>query len=79
MVIEAPVNTKDLAIVTGLAQMVQNLMMAIAPAFVTNLFAFSIESRILGGDLVYVVMLGLGVVGALHSLTLRKPDHTGDS
>lgn len=51
--------------------MVQNLMMAVAPAFVTNLFALSIGKQLLGGRLVYVVMLCLSVLGALHSMMLK--------
>lgn len=53
--------------------MVLNLTMALAPVSVTSLFAFSIESQILGGNLVYVVMLVLSMVGAVHSLALREP------
>ena len=59
--------------------MVLNFTMALAPVSVTSLFAFSIESQILGGNLVYVVMLVLSVVGAVHSLALREPksaEHT---
>lgn len=75
MVIEAPVKSEDLAIVNGLAQMVQSLMFAVAPAFATNLFAFTIENHILGGNLMYVMMLCLAVVAMAHSFTLREPDH----
>ena len=39
----------------------------------TSLFAFSIERHILGGNLIYVVILAIGVLGALHGLVLKDP------
>ncbi|KAH8111331.1 MFS general substrate transporter [Phellopilus nigrolimitatus] len=73
VVIEAPPSPEALAVVNGLAQMVQTFTMAIAPAFVTSLFAFSVNNHVIGGNLVYVVMLAMSCVGALHCLTLREP------
>lgn len=52
--------------------MVQTLTMALAPAIVTNLFAFSIERQILDGNLTYVILMTLGCIGVLHCLTLKQ-------
>ena len=52
------------------------LPLAIAPAFITSAFAFSIEhEEILHGNLVYVIQLVIGLGGALHSLTLKEATH----
>ncbi|KAI5122012.1 hypothetical protein M0805_008004 [Coniferiporia weirii] len=72
VVIEAAPNAESLAVVNGLAQMVQTFTMALAPAFVTNLFAYSVESQILGGNLIYAVMLAMACLGALHALTIKE-------
>lgn len=52
------------------------LTMALAPAFVTSLFAFSIKNKeILHGNLIWVVLLAISVAGAIHSLTLKEATH----
>lgn len=56
----------------GVAQTVQALMMAIAPALVTSLFAFSIQSPILAGNIVYAVLLVITIAGAVHSFSLSE-------
>ncbi len=55
--------------------MVSSLCLAIAPAFITSLFAFSIKSQVANGSLVWFVMLAIASVGTLHSLTLKEPSH----
>jgi len=47
----------------GLQQTLASTGRAISPAFVSSLFAISIEKRLLGGNLVWVVMIALGFVG----------------
>lgn len=54
--------------------MVTSLCMAIAPAFITSMFAFSIKSQILQGNLVWVVMFVVAATGFVHSLTLSEPE-----
>lgn len=56
----------------GVAQTFQALMMAIAPALVTSLFAFSIQSPILAGNIVYAILLIITVAGAVHSFSLSE-------
>ena len=56
----------------GLAQTMQALMMAISPALVTSLFAFSIQSQIFGGNLVYLVLLLIGVIGVVQAFSLKE-------
>ena len=49
--------------------------MAVAPAFITSLFAFSISSDIAGGNLVWISMFAIASFAAIHSLTLKEPVH----
>ena len=56
----------------GLAQTMQALMMAISPVLVTSLFAFSIQSQIFGGYLVYLVLLLIGVIGVVQAFSLKE-------
>ena len=54
--------------------MATTLPLAFAPAFITSLFAFSLKhEQYLNGNLVYVVMLVVGVLGALNCLTIKEP------
>lgn len=46
---------------------------ALVPTCITSLFAFSVDHHVLGGNLVYVVMISLGVLAALQALTLKDP------
>lgn len=55
--------------------MVTSLGFAIAPAFVTSLFAFSIRIEFGHGILVWIVMLFITTLGAMHSLVLKEPEH----
>lgn len=71
--------TLTIVICKGIAQTVQALMMAIAPALVTSLFAFSIQSTFLGGNIVYAVLLAITIAGAIHSFSIsEKTDHHDD-
>ncbi|EJD05642.1 MFS general substrate transporter [Fomitiporia mediterranea MF3/22] len=79
VVIEAASTPEALARVNGLAQMVQTFTMAIAPATITTLFAYSIKNRIIGGNLTYIAMLVLACAGSFHSLTLREPTKVAGS
>lgn len=75
LVIDVSPSSAHLATVNGFAQMVQNLMMAVAPAAVTSLFALSIANQwLMGGRMVYVVMFGLSVVGAVVSWGVGERD-----
>ena len=46
----------------GLSQMAIVLPQAIAPASVTSLFAASIKSHIMGGNIIYVVLFAFSVL-----------------
>ncbi|EJC98141.1 MFS general substrate transporter [Fomitiporia mediterranea MF3/22] len=69
-------SVEALSVVHSVGQMAFTLPLAIAPAFITSVFAFSIEhEEILHGNLVYVIQLVIGLGGALHSLTLKEATH----
>ncbi|EJC98142.1 MFS general substrate transporter [Fomitiporia mediterranea MF3/22] len=65
-----------LSVLNGAGTMATTLPLAFAPAFVTTMFAFSIKHEaILHGNLIYVILLPIGLVGAVHSLTLKEVTH----
>jgi len=74
---DAAPSAEAIASVIGLSQMATNFPLALAPAFTTSLFAYSIKSDVLGlgGHLIWIVMFSIGLCGFLHSLTLREPTH----
>lgn len=53
----------------------QSLGQALAPAFVTTLFAYSIQSRILGGNLAYSILFLINTFGAFQSFRLKEVEH----
>ncbi|KZO92170.1 MFS general substrate transporter [Calocera viscosa TUFC12733] len=55
----------------GMCQMVTSSARAVAPWFVSSLFAYTVETRALGGQLVWAVMLGATVVAVGQSLRVR--------
>ncbi|CAE6466361.1 unnamed protein product [Rhizoctonia solani] len=51
--------------VNGLAQMVASASRAVGPAMATSLFAFSVKSNILGGNLVWLVFSLVALMGVM--------------
>ncbi|KAI5122775.1 hypothetical protein M0805_000119 [Coniferiporia weirii] len=69
-------SVEALSVINGIGQMAATLPMALAPAFVTSLFAFSLKhEEILRGNLTWAVLLAIGVVGTVHSLTIKEATH----
>ncbi|KAG8730174.1 hypothetical protein FRC12_020432 [Ceratobasidium sp. 428] len=54
-----------LGTVNGLAQMVASASRAVGPAVATSLFAYSIKNNVLGGNLVWVVLVLLALSGVV--------------
>jgi len=48
---------------------------SIAPAIATSSFSLSIQSEILGGNLIWAVMFAVGTAGFAHSTTLNPRDY----
>ncbi|KLO14164.1 MFS general substrate transporter [Schizopora paradoxa] len=65
----------SLGTANGLSQFAQCLARAIAPAFVSSLFATSVDYKICGGHFWMVLMLFISVFSCLHALTV--PEDTG--
>lgn len=53
--------------------MILSIGYAVVPTCITTLFAYSVDHHVLGGNLVYVVMVFLALLGALQALTLKDP------
>jgi len=60
---DAAPSKQALGAMYGLAQSFSSIARAISPAFVSSLFAWSIEKKFLGGNLVWVVMIALACLG----------------
>jgi len=56
----------------GLAQMVSSGMRCLGPNFASSIFSISLETRLGGGHLVEIIMLGIVLVGISCSLKLPK-------
>lgn len=66
----APSN-EVLGTVFGLSQLVGCVSRAIAPAFISSLFAFSKEHSIWGGNFVWAIMVAFSLLGVRMSFTVR--------
>ncbi|KAH7344910.1 MFS general substrate transporter [Rhizoctonia solani] len=75
LVNNAAPSAEALSLTNGIAQMTLVLPQAVSPALGNTLFAASIHQNILGGYLVWVVMLAMTAVGWFHSLSLTNPTH----
>jgi len=64
-----------LAAINGVIQLSIVLPQAIAPAFATSLFAYSIKNDIAGGNLVWIIFFVLTCTASVHSLFLREPTY----
>jgi hypothetical protein len=54
----------------GMAQVVASSMRAVAPTVATSLFSISLQQNLLGGDMVYVILLAIVFTGIRLSLLL---------
>ncbi|KZT54511.1 MFS general substrate transporter [Calocera cornea HHB12733] len=63
----------------GMCQMVTSSARAVAPWFVSSLFAYTIETRTLGGQLVWAVMVVASFVAVWQSLRKRETPGTSIS
>ncbi|KAI6099653.1 major facilitator superfamily domain-containing protein [Pisolithus sp. B1] len=75
-VTRASPNKHSLGTMNGLSQTTTSIARAMGPATFTSMFAFSKESNLLGGNLVYVVLLILSCL--LVSLSRRLPELSRD-
>lgn len=58
--------------VNGIVQMAGCTMRTIAPTAASSLFSISLERQLLGGNLVYVVLFAIVLLGIKCSLTLPE-------
>jgi hypothetical protein len=65
-------NKRSLGATNGIAQMMVSIQRTIGPATAASLFAFSLDNNILGGNLVYLVMLAIVCVGLSVAVQLPK-------
>ncbi|KAF8267053.1 major facilitator superfamily domain-containing protein [Lactarius quietus] len=65
-------NKRSLGATNGIAQMMLSMQRTVGPAAAASLFAFSLEKNILGGNFVYVVLLGIVLAGLGVAVQLPK-------
>ncbi|KAI9452891.1 MFS general substrate transporter [Lactarius psammicola] len=65
-------NKRSLGATNGIAQMMVSIQRSVGPAAAASLFAFSLDKNILGGNFVYVVVLGIVWVGLGVAMKLPK-------
>ncbi|KAI0290680.1 MFS general substrate transporter [Russula brevipes] len=65
-------NKRSLGATNGLAQTVVSIQRTVGPAAATSLFAFSLESNVLGGNFAYAVLFLLVIVGLFASVHLPR-------
>ncbi|KAF7986457.1 hypothetical protein HWV62_31231 [Athelia sp. TMB] len=65
-----------LGALNGLAQTVASLMRAVAPSTASSLFSASLERTIISGDLVYIVLLVITILGVGASTYIPKPTNS---
>lgn len=56
----------------GLAQVISSATRTLAPTFASSIFSISLQTRLIGGHLLEIVMLSVTLVGILVSLRLPK-------
>ncbi|KAI0058970.1 MFS general substrate transporter [Artomyces pyxidatus] len=65
-------NKRSLGATNGLAQTLISVQRAIGPAISTSLFAFSLQKNIMGGNFVYVVLIGIALLSLLLAAQLPR-------
>jgi hypothetical protein len=65
-------NKRSLGATNGIAQTMVSIQRTVGPAAAASLFAFSLEKNILGGNFVYVVLLGIVCAGLGLAVQLTK-------
>jgi hypothetical protein len=56
----------------GLAQLFMSFARAFSPAFVSSLFALSLDTRLVGGHLWVAAMVGVSLLGVLASRRIAR-------
>ncbi|GAA5865394.1 hypothetical protein JCM3774_005622 [Rhodotorula dairenensis] len=69
---DAAPSKRLLGSLNGVAQMCSSLMRSIGPFGASSLFAFSVSRQLLGGQLVFLIMIVLAIVGAATTLALHE-------
>jgi hypothetical protein len=65
-------NKRSLGTTNGVAQTMVSIQRTVGPAAAASLFAFSVDNNVLGGNFVYVVLLGIVCAGLCVVVQLPK-------
>ncbi|KAJ1308445.1 hypothetical protein OPQ81_004149 [Rhizoctonia solani] len=71
MINQAAPTPHDLAQLVGISQSVLMLGQCMAPIVVLSIFELSINSELLGGNIIWVFLTGCALIASAHSFTLR--------
>jgi len=75
MITDATQSPESLSTLMSISQMTISLVQAVAPAFITSIFAFSLKTEHLGSNLTWIIMLVLTCCAAIHGLVLEESTH----
>lgn len=65
-------NKASVGSVNGLAQMVGTTLRSAAPSFASSMFSLSVKNNLAGGNLVYIILVGLTLGAVRCSLLLPR-------
>lgn len=71
-VIDAAPSKSALGATNALAQMASTIMRSLAPSVASSLFAISLERNLLGGNMVYMILMLVSLSGLRASFMLPK-------
>lgn len=76
LIIDSAPNRASVGATNGLAQAVGCAMRSIAPSAASSLFSISLERQLAGGNMVYIVIMGICILGLRSALLLPKHSKT---
>ncbi|KAG5644648.1 hypothetical protein DXG03_008030 [Asterophora parasitica] len=76
LILEAAPNRASLGATNGMAQAVGSVMRSIAPSIASSLFSVSLQHQLAGGNMVFLVLLGVALTGLRISFLLPAPKST---
>ncbi|KAF9468186.1 major facilitator superfamily domain-containing protein [Collybia nuda] len=72
LIIDAAPNAASLGATNGMAQAVGCFMRSIAPSAASSLFSISLQKQLAGGNMVFLVLMGVSLIGIRMGLLLPK-------
>ncbi|KAF8071614.1 major facilitator superfamily multidrug-resistance, DHA1 sub-family [Lyophyllum atratum] len=72
LILDSAPNRASLGATNGMAQAVGSVMRSIAPSIASSLFSISLQRHLVGGNMVFLILLGVALLGVRLSFLLPK-------